>query len=74
MDKIRDELDLSTHTPSYKKYDGPVFEIFTLVSQAYVLSVIMKCKKTFSDLDPLPAVLFYKCMDIIVPHITNIFN
>ena len=56
IDKIRDELDLSTQTPSYKKYDGPVFEIFTPVSQAYVLHVVMKCKKTFIDHDPLPAV------------------
>lgn len=34
----------------------------------------MKCKNTFSDLDPLPATVFYEYLDILVPHITIIFN
>ena len=30
IDKIRDELDLSTQSPSFKKYIGPVLKLFTI--------------------------------------------
>ena len=34
----------------------------------------MKCKKSFCVLDPLPANMFYECLDIFIPYLTTIFN
>ena len=74
IDVIRDELDLISEHPIFKKYDGVCFSIFTLVDEKYVTSIIMKSKKCFCELDPLPGKLFYECLDIIIPFITTIFN
>ena len=62
IDVIRDELDLISEHPIFKKYDGVSFSIFTLVDEKYVTSIIMKSKKCFCELDPLPGKLFYECL------------
>ena len=74
IDVIRDELDLISEHPIFKKYDGVSFSIFTLVDEKYVTSIIMKSKKCFCELDPLPGKLFYECLDVMIPFITTIFN
>ena len=55
-------------------YRGPVFSKFTPVCEDYVRSIIIKSKKSFCDLDPLPAKLFFDCLDVLIPYITIIFN
>ena len=74
IDVIRNELDLVCEPPTFATYDGIVFSAFTHVNEDYVKSIIMKCKKSFSVLDPLPAKLFYECIDVMIPYITNILN
>jgi hypothetical protein len=74
IDKIREILDKNNDCPIFSKFHGTVFEAFTPVNEEYVKKIILKCKKSFSELDPLPANLFYECLDVILPYITDIFN
>ena len=74
IEVIRNQLDLQSQSPIFNKYEGPVFSIFSSVSEDYVKSIVLKSKKSFCSLDPLPAKLFYDCLDVLVPFITNIFN
>ena len=74
IEKIRAHLDLFSQHQIFKEYNGTSFSAFTPVTEEYVKSTILKCKKSFSELDPLPAKLFYECLDILLPYVTNIFN
>ena len=74
IDLIRNDLDLVSKNPVFKNYDGVGLNVFMPVDEISVKSIIMKCKKNFCDLDPLPAKLVYECIDVLIPYITNIFN
>ncbi len=47
---------------------------FRVVSQAEVLEVIKASAIKTSDLDPLPAVVFKQCQEVLLPVITEIIN
>ena len=74
IEKIRNKLDQIPTQTFFKKYRGPTLSSFALVTEEYVRKIISKCKKSFSELDPLPAKLFYECLDVLLPYITKIYN
>ena len=57
-----------------KKYSGPTLSSFAPVTEEYIRKIISKCKKSFSELNSLPAKLFYECLDVLLPSITKIYN
>ena len=74
IEEIRNKLDQIPTQFFFKKYRGPTLSSFTPVTEEYVRKVISKCKKSFSELDPLLAKLFYECLDVLLPYITKIYN
>ena len=72
---LREKLD-SRHSqpPSFVVYDGPVFDEFSLVSEAYVLDLISQMPTKGCNLDPLPTDLVKECADDLVPLLTSIIN
>ena len=74
IEKIINKLDQIPTQTFFKKYRGPTLSSFAPVTEEYVRKIISKCKKSFSELDPLPAKLFYECLDVLLPYITKIYN
>ena len=71
-------FDLEKNAPYciffFKKYSGPTLSSFAPVTEEYIRKIISKCKKSFSELNSLPAKLFYECLDVLLPSITKIYN
>ena len=74
IEKIRVKLDQIPTQTFFKKYRGLTLNSFAPVTEEYVGKIISKCKKSFSELDPLLAKLFYECLDVLLPCITKIYN
>ncbi len=76
ISKIRNNLDSvsSSHTNSSLPYQKSKFGSFEPVTPEHVKKVIMASKKSFCELDHLPADVFMDCLDILLPAITQIFN
>ena len=76
ISKIRTALDSCQVTQSADvcQYTGHDLNIFSSVSTDYVKKIITKSKKSFCELDSLPKDIFICCIDMLVPHITKIFN
>ena len=64
----------SSHINSSLPYDKSIFGSFNPVIPEHVKKVIMASKKSFCELDHLPADVFIDCLDILLPAITQIFN
>ena len=76
ISKIRNSLDSvsSSHVNSFVPYDKSKFGFFKPVTPEHIKKVIMSSKKSFCELDHLPADIFIDCLDILLPAITQIFN
>ena len=75
--KIRQALDSIDVSRSQSNNSSECvfnFDSFSPVDQDYVKKVIMCSRKSFSELDSLPRDLFIQSIDVLIPHITNIFN
>lgn len=76
ISKIRHALD-SVDCSASLNFDidcKVCFNSFSPVGEDCVRKMIMCSKKSFSELDSLPRDLFLQSIDILIPHITNIFN
>ena len=75
IEKIKNKLDQIPTQTFFKKYTGTTLSSFAPVTEEYVRKIISKCKKkSFSELEPLSANLFYECLDVLLPYITKIYN
>ena len=74
IEKIRNKLDQIPTQTFFKKYRGPTLSSFAQVTEEFVRKIISKCKKCFSELDPLPAKLFYECLNVLIYYITKIYK
>jgi hypothetical protein len=72
---LRDDLD-SRHCepPSFKVYEGPVFDRFRSVSENEISELIKSTPTKGCILDPLPTQLVKECIVELVPLITCIIN
>ena len=73
-DLIRNELDGANVPPSYKVYNGERFDCFESVSIDFVQKIITESPKSFCELDPLLAALFFECLVTLLPYYTYFIN
>ena len=74
IEKMRNKLDQIPTQFFFQEIQSPTLSSFALVTEEYVRNIISKRKKKFRELDPLPAKLFYECLDVLLPYITKICN
>ncbi len=75
VDKIRERLDSLDITVSFEDTGcHTVFDSFELVTQDYVKKLVIKSSPTTCDLDPLPSEFVKKCLDLLLPVVTDIIN
>ena len=60
--------------PTFEEFNGIPVNEFRPVSESTVKSFILKSSKKFSILDPLPASLFFDCIDVLLSVITRLIN
>ena len=81
IQRLKDNLKVSQSTDMYAqsslRITSPCVSTFSdlsTVSEDAVREIIMKSPSTSCDLDPIPTWLLKKCIDELVPIITNIVN
>ena len=76
ISKIRSALDAFSDFSSceHTVFTGDELCSLQSVSTDDVTKIISNSKKSFCELDLLPEVLFFDCIDIVLPSITTIFN
>ena len=68
-------MDASPSEPEFDDFIGITpLSHFQHVSEEFVKSIILKAPKKHCKLDPLPFKLFYECLDVMLPYITNLIN
>jgi hypothetical protein len=60
--------------PSFAVFEGPVFDLFDVVSEDEVSELIRKMPTKGCILDPFPTYLVKQCCDDLIPLITQIIN
>ncbi len=75
VEKIRDKLDTLDISVSFEDTGcHTVFDSFTPISHEDIKELVLKSSATTCDLDPLPSEFVKKCLDILLPIITDIIN
>ena len=75
ISKIRSTLDSYCDLPcEHAEFTGDMLCSLNSVSTEDVKIIISNSKKIFCELDLLPEIMFFDCIDILLPSMTNIFN
>ena len=73
---IRSKMDLVSPAVIVSNDSVPPcsFLSFQSISETDLKAIILKSKPTTCPLDPIPTHLFVECLDLILPHVTQIVN
>ena len=75
IEQIRRSFDPGSQSPTDAvEFSGTLFTEFEPVSEECTKKVLQQMPKKSCDLDPIPASVFYDCLDEITPTITDIMN